>query len=156
MFYVIWSLPFILAVWYTICLVIARVGGWHSLARHYRASATPAGKRLRMQSARVGWVDYSLCLNICVAEEGLHIAVWPIIGVGHPPLLIPWSAIRVLSVDDRWWRKDVTLSIGSPEIGRIRLPMQIVDAAQHLQSSMAAGKEEPGVQAGQGEVSTSA
>jgi hypothetical protein len=138
----LWFVPFFLLVWCSVCAVLARLGGWHSLARHYRALGKPNGKRFGMQSARFGWVDYNGCLSIRVAAEGLYIAMWPMFRLAHPPLLIPWSALRVLGVNDRWWRRDVTLAVGMPEIARIRLPLRVVSAAEGLQSAVAEGEKE--------------
>jgi hypothetical protein len=68
--------------------------------------------------------------------------MWPIFRLAHPPLLIPWSALRVLSVNDRWWRRDVTLAVGIPEIARIRLSLRVVSAAEDLQSAVAKKEKE--------------
>jgi hypothetical protein len=37
------------------------------------------------------------CLNFGSDETGLYLSVFPIFRPGHPPLLIPWSEITVVS-----------------------------------------------------------
>src|SRR5262245_54037039 len=128
----IWIIPFLLWMWWATSTLLAWSGGWTALARRYRATAKPSGTTFRMQSARFGWVDYNGCLTIRVSAEGVYLELWPILRIGHPALLIPWSALTVLQVRERWWAKDVTLAVETPEIARIRLPLKVVEAAEGL------------------------
>jgi hypothetical protein len=125
-------LLFFVGLWCLTCALLARVGGWSVLARSYRALGKPDGRQFAMQSARFGWVDYSRCLTVRVAASGLYVVVWPLFRVGHPPLLIPWAVLCVLAVREGWWRSDVTLAVGAPELARIRLPLKVVAAAEGL------------------------
>jgi hypothetical protein len=125
-------LPLFLCVWCAVCLMVAWAGGWSRLARSYRAAGKPAGRSFWMQSARIGWVDYNGCLTIRVSQDGLYLSVWPLLRLAHPPLLLPWSALQVLAVRDRWWSRAVTLAVGTPPQARLRLPLHVVDAARDL------------------------
>jgi hypothetical protein len=135
-------LPLVLCVWCAVCLMLAWAGGWSRLARSYRAAGKPAGRSFWMQSARFGWVDYNNCLTMRVSEAGLYLAVFPLFRLAHPPLLLPWSALHVLAVRERWWWRDVTLAVGTPPQGRLRLPLHVVDAARDL-GRIAGGSPEP-------------
>jgi hypothetical protein len=48
-----------------------------------------------MESAKFGfWTGYGNCLTIHASTAGLHLKVWPIFSLGHPPLFLPASEIR--------------------------------------------------------------
>jgi hypothetical protein len=113
--------------WFALSTVVARLGGWATLAQHYRVKYRPNGKRFSMQSGRFGWLDYNGCLRIIVADEGLYLSLWPRMMFSHPPLLLPWSDLKVLTVQDKWWGHHLSVAVGSPELARIRLPLKIVD-----------------------------
>lgn len=85
-----------------------------------------------MQRGRFGWVDYNGCLTIHVTLEGLHISIWPVLRFGPPSMCIPWSALHVREVVEKWWCHDIVLSVGEPEIARVRLPLKIAEAAEGL------------------------
>jgi hypothetical protein len=132
MFFLLWLLPLIVCVWFAICIVAAWVGGWARLAQSYRAAYRPEGRKFRMQSVGFDWANYGNCVTILVSRDGLYLAVWPLFRFSHPPLLLPWSALQVLAVHDRWWRRDVTVAVGTPPLVRLRLPLHVVDAAKDL------------------------
>ncbi|MCA8831264.1 hypothetical protein [Hymenobacter pini] len=87
--------------WAAICWVIS-LNGWRQLAQHFRAHGEPPAKAdsFWMQAAsmrEVGAVglgaSYRGVLNISCSPAGLGLSVLFLFRVGHPPLLIPWSAI---------------------------------------------------------------
>jgi hypothetical protein len=74
-------------------------GQWRSLAVRFPAPDTPPhGERrfgfssLRMMSG-IGGI-YQGCVTIGVSERGLSLTIWAPIRLFHPPLLIPWRAVR--------------------------------------------------------------
>jgi hypothetical protein len=134
MFDPIWLFALMPVFWCVVCTLIALVGGWHALARHYRAVEMPEGKRFWMQSGQFGWVNYGNCLNLRVAAEGLYVAMLPMFRVGHPSLLIPWKDLHVLKVRNSWLCRDVTLGVGTPQIARIRMPLGVIQAAGEMPS----------------------
>lgn len=51
-----------------------------------------------MRSGRIGWLtNYNNVLTIGVSPQGLYLATMLLFRFMHPPLLIPWSAIKVHS-----------------------------------------------------------
>jgi hypothetical protein len=80
-------------MWVAVCFLLASLGGWSRLARHYRSQSGFAGKKWRFKSGQFQPVNYKHCLTIGSDEYGLYLAVHPLFRVGHPPLLIPWSDI---------------------------------------------------------------
>lgn len=145
---VLYCLPLVLGIWGGIFLLLSWSGGWSAVARRYRTAGPPAGTRLRLQSARFGWVDYNGCLTIVVAPDGLYVAALPIFRIGHPPLLIPWSALSVLAVKEGRWFGRAKLAIDAPPIARIEVPLTVIEAANALRGRSdwpdAAGNEAMG------------
>jgi hypothetical protein len=93
----------LISLWAGIALALAHLGGWRSLAREYRASSGFAGRRFHFQSARFGgWVGYNGSLTAGSDVFGLHLSVWSIFRMGHPPLLIPWQEVSVSIEKHRW------------------------------------------------------
>lgn len=131
---VIASFLLFVVFWYGIFVLLARLGGWSAIAAQYSATEIPAGKVFRMQSATFRWVDYNGCLTITLCAAGLGISLMPIFRIRHPTLFLPWSALHVIEVRNRWYRRDVTIAVGAPPIARIRLPLKIMEEAGKLRN----------------------
>ena len=74
MWFVLGFVPLFLAVWIGSLFLIARVGGWHDLARLYRVDTPIAGAqewRNRQGKMRYG-SRYNGCLNIAANAMGLQ------------------------------------------------------------------------------------
>ena len=111
-------------------VVIAKLSGWTKLAERFRADREPDdGTCFRGQFFRIGWCDYNGCMTIRVSPEGLYLAVWPIF-VGHAPLLIPWSALRVVEERRRRWFAVAVVEVDQPPLARLQLPLKVIDAAR--------------------------
>jgi len=82
-----------LAFWCAICFAASVLGGWHSLARHYRQLRPFSGQRWRFSSGSLGLASYSFFLTVGANPEGLFLAVSCPLRLGHPPLFIPWSEV---------------------------------------------------------------
>src|SRR5580765_5545402 len=75
-------------------VVISYVGGWASLAKKFRFRGQFHGSRWRGQSGQMRWIaGYHNCLTVGANENGLYLAGFPFLVLGHPPLLIPWSEV---------------------------------------------------------------
>jgi hypothetical protein len=59
-------------------------------------------------------------IRIIAAEDALYFSVLFLFRVGHPPLRIPWTEIK-LSRTKRFWRQYVVLTLGEQE----HIPMRI-------------------------------
>jgi hypothetical protein len=83
-------------LWVGISLLIARIGGWSTLATFYRLSGSFSGDCWRFQSGEFRWkMGYNNCLSIGSNESGLHLSVFYLLRLGHPDLFIPWADISV-------------------------------------------------------------
>ncbi len=79
--------------WVGLILYFSKISGWSGLAELYTASNPfPPSKSAY---GGMGNFDYKGSLRIGFTPQGLFIKIWPplLLGIGHPPLLIPWSAI---------------------------------------------------------------
>ena len=127
-----WLFPVALvpAIWAGVLVLIGKVSGWSRLAEKFRAEREPLdGTRFDWQFLRIGWCDYNGCLTIRVSPEGVYLAVWPIF-VGHLPLLIPWSELRLIEERRSRWFATAKFEVSSPPLVRLQLPLKAIDAAR--------------------------
>lgn len=91
-----------LGFWISLLRLIARLGGWRTLALAYPApplspldahtQQSTALAIFRYQSVTLcRWVGYSGGVTFEVRREGLALSVLAIIRPGHATILIPWS-----------------------------------------------------------------
>jgi hypothetical protein len=102
-FAVWWAFPvFFGGLWLILFLLIARWGGWDTLAAAYPSSGTPMGERFRMRSAQLRWgCSYNNCITFVSSQSGLHLSMPLPFRFGHPPIFIPWSELR--AHEERTW-----------------------------------------------------
>lgn len=117
---------FFVGLWCLICLLISRIGGWSRLAEKFATTEVPPGTVLEGQSVKLsGLTNYNRCLTIIIAKEGLYMKVWPIFGIGHKPILIPWNEIRNGKPGRFLWMRTVSFEAGNPKIARISLSEKV-------------------------------
>ena len=98
------------------CLIVKMLAlaGWQRLATHYRVDRLPAGPLFRLGQASVGGIRYRGAMRAGVSAEGLALATGFPFGVGHPPLLIPWSAFGPVRGKTSFWMTSYETSIQTP------------------------------------------
>lgn len=88
-------------VWFGVCAVLARVGGWSTLAGPYRAKHPAVGESFRFVSASMGKaqlpVSYKGCLFLVVTRHGFHVSILFPFRFRSPALFIPWSAVESIT-----------------------------------------------------------
>jgi hypothetical protein len=92
----------LLLLWYPLSALFAWWSGWSELARvHRQRSAHPFERLTTIGVSRGrGVVRYPACANVSATERGLRVAlVLPLFR--HPPLSIPWEALRFESLEDK-------------------------------------------------------
>jgi hypothetical protein len=120
--------------WVAISFLFAYGSGWSQLAKQYRTRQPPPNNLSSMNSGRVGWVSFKGCLNIGVTSKGLYLSVFPLLRLGHPPLLIPWTAVVRAERTKFLFQEGYRLHIGSPLITKMHLPQDaLTDAVQVLE-----------------------
>jgi hypothetical protein len=116
--------------WCLVMTAIAHLGGWAAIANQYPATGTLTGKTFWLQCGRFNWCDYNGCLTIRMSEQGLTLSMLLPFCPGHPPIFLPWSALKVIEVTDRWYGRYVTVDVGAPVLARVRLPLKIMEEAK--------------------------
>ena len=87
---------YFLSLWFLVGAIISFVGGWFSMAKVYRTRVPFDGAKWRMQSGQMRWLtNYNRVLTIGVSPQGLFLASMFLFRFMHPPLLVPWSEIKV-------------------------------------------------------------
>jgi hypothetical protein len=110
-----------ISLWMLVGAIISLVGGWFSLARVYRTQVAFNGAQWRMQSAQMRWlINYNNVLTIGVSPQGLYLAILFLFRFMHPPLLIPWSEIKVRRKKG-WVFEYVTFTLGH----ELAIPLRI-------------------------------
>jgi len=90
-----WLFPVLfIGTWFLVAFMISRVGGWTTLAEHYRSDQPFSGTLIRFQAAQLRYgTNYNGCLNFGVNSESLYMAPMAFFRMFHSPLLVPWSEI---------------------------------------------------------------
>lgn len=111
-------------IWMSVIAVVARIGGWRTLAERYEdTGSTEPERRYRFQSVvlrRVSFIParYRGSVNIGIGAAGLFLRPVLVFRFQHPPLHIPWGAVA--SCEDgsllgfRW--VDVEVTDASPTL----------------------------------------
>jgi hypothetical protein len=95
-------------LWLLVGATISVIGGWFSLAKVYRTQVAFDGTKWRMQSAQMRWLaNYNNVLTLGVSPLGLYLASMFLFRFMHPPLLIPWSEIKVPDFEDEYVALDL-------------------------------------------------
>jgi hypothetical protein len=119
-------LPVYLALfWCLLCYGISFISGWHSLTRRFSAQHEPYGPTasalFSIRGVRMRFrTNYDNIIRLTVAEDALYLSVVFVIRIGHPPLCIPWSEIKI-SKGKFLWMRFVLLTLGEKE----KIPLRI-------------------------------
>lgn len=124
-------------IWSGVVYLLAWFSGWRRLARHYRCAKAPEGSVFGTLWAMLGPVNHRGTLKIQPAPEGLYLSTMVFFRIGHPPLLIPWHAIKRQDGTQISLVKMVALELGDPKITTLRLPASMVDEAVLAQYGLA-------------------
>ena len=62
-------------LWFAVSLLVAHIGDWSTLARHYPNMVLPTLRNFYMSSGYVGSVSYRSCLVLRVCETGIRLSV---------------------------------------------------------------------------------
>jgi hypothetical protein len=112
---------YFLCLWSLVAMIVSFVGGWFSLAKLYRTRVPFHGAKWTMQSGQMRFLtNYNNVLTLGVSPEGLFLASMFLFRFMHPPLLIPWSEIKVQRKKG-WIFEYVILTLGH----ELAIPLRI-------------------------------
>ena len=99
--------------------------GWHKLSKRFRAQSEPYGATRSAGPFPYTvytryWSHYSSIIRFTAADDALYLSVFFLLRVGHPPLSIPWSEIKI-GRTTCFWQQFILLTLGEQE----RIPMRI-------------------------------
>ena len=106
------------ALWFGSLYMLARASGWSQLAEKYSCDGPYDGEKKSWQWARFNKIAYKSCLGIALTPEGLHIEIQPafLYGFCHPPLCIPWSAIKGVRECKYWWLRVLECELNDTDV----------------------------------------
>jgi hypothetical protein len=111
--------------------IISVVGGWSSLSIVYRAQVPFNGQTWTMQSGQMRrFTNYNNVLTLGANQEGLYLACMFLFRFMHPPLLIPWSEIKVRRTKG-WIFEYVTFTLGHEQTIPLRIRAKVAERLQH-------------------------
>lgn len=125
-------LPLLAPVLYAGALLcIPRLTGWHRLSRRHPLPPSPGPSRGRLWrgSLRLGRLGhYNSSVILSAHDQGLRIAAWFHLRIGHPPIFLPWedlsyaerSRLWILEGLDIHTRNGDRLWIPMPQARRLR------------------------------------
>jgi len=97
-------------------VLIAKLSGWSDLSQRFRATQPFQGKLWPWKSARLrAGMNYNNCLTIGANPAGLYFAVRLLPRFSHPPLLIPWPEVSVLSEKTVFFVPMIEMRLGREE-----------------------------------------
>jgi len=130
------SIGSFLSLWALTCLFISFFG-WGELAKRHRAVLPAEGTRHSGRSLSLGRLaSYNACVTIHTSRSGLHLALFPIFRIAHPPLFIPWSAVRFLKQRQGMLGPRFLYDLGTPRVRRISVQADVHQAIQEQQSGI--------------------
>ncbi|MFZ0418249.1 MAG: hypothetical protein WAM04_09080 [Candidatus Sulfotelmatobacter sp.] len=123
-------------MWVLVSTIISFVGGWFALSQVYRTRVPFTGAKWRMQSGQLRYLmGYNNILTIGVSPQGLYLANMFLFRLMHPPLLVPWSEIKVRRKKG-WVFEFVTFTLGH----ELAIPLRIRGSlAEKLRASAGDG-----------------
>ena len=96
----------------------ARLRHWTPLAQQFAATTTPAAIQSHQDGSvgRIGTVQLRKMLRVAVSDAGLYIAMPAWVVAAHPPLQIPWSALRIENCSRGVTGTRVQLRVSEPSV----------------------------------------
>lgn len=114
------------AVWILVCYVTSRMG-WRSLSEEYRYTNDFTGERIGLVSMSVNAGNYNNSVIVKYGPEGIYLKVVFLFRPYHPPIMIPWSEIRIARDKKILFFKVKELVIGEPCVALITVKERVYE-----------------------------
>jgi hypothetical protein len=120
-------IAFSAAAWFMGFYVLAAIDGWLILSKRFRFKGRFNGEVWPFRSGQMqSGVRFGLCLFVGADESGLYLAVFPLFRLWHPPLLLPWSEVSIISGERAVIFKTRELQLGRGESIPLRISSSLV------------------------------
>ena len=96
------GIGFFVGLWCLVAKLISLLA-WSRLAVEFGVTDVPAGPQFTLSKARLGVANYQNVIQAGVSAEGLSLTMSLLFRIGHPPLLIPWSALGPFRAEKVLW-----------------------------------------------------
>ena len=120
------AIAYSLGIWFLVLWIFPISSGWRKLAKQFNAPPLAPVDTRRLGSAFIGAVRYNGALKTAIDSRGLFLIPYRIFRPFHPPLLIPWSEMRIGEAAGRMVTDSVLQFPAVPGV-RIALPRGILD-----------------------------
>jgi len=108
-----------------------RMSGWNKLLERFPADKEPDSNRFSGKTIAVGAVRYRRCATVSASQQGLYLTAKVPLTSGNSPILIPWREVKKIQKSwEPYIGECIMLSIGEPEIGIIKLPMDVFNSTR--------------------------
>jgi hypothetical protein len=122
------------------CIILYGLSkNWRKLAAFYETLEVPPGTRFTGASLVVSGVSFNHCITIIITDAGLYLSPIPFIRLFSRPLLIPWSAIKIVGERKLLWATQLVFSVQLP--GSEPMKLGVVEAG--IREAIAARFREP-------------
>jgi hypothetical protein len=119
---------YFVSLWLIVATVISLLGGWYALAKSFRATHPFSGPSWGWQSGRMRLLaNYNHCLRLGASAGGLYLATLFLFRFMHPPLLLPWSEIKVRRTKSWLFGEYVTFTLGHEQAIPLRIRGRVAD-----------------------------
>jgi hypothetical protein len=117
------------------CLILKMLSlvGWRRLAQ-FQVPASLVGKGNYLGWATLGGARYQGIIKASTLAEGLALEVLFLFRIGHPPLLVPWSAIGPVLTEKILWSTVYTTEIRTSSGGSVTFEFSNDRLASELRS----------------------
>ena len=111
---------FFLLMWLLVTSFLSFFSGWFQLQRRFPCTDDTPLLHLRMQSGRMGEVNFNGILSLAACNSGLRIGMWRIFGPFTRPFQVPWDQIEPEPVT-RFLMPMVRLHLGRPATRKLTI-----------------------------------
>jgi hypothetical protein len=119
---------YFLTLWLMVAAVISVLGGWHGLAKTFRARHPFSGPSWGGQSGKMRLLaNYNNCLRIGASPDGFYLTTFILFRFMHPPLLVPWSEIKIRRTEAWPFGESATLTLGHEQAIPFRIRGKLAD-----------------------------
>jgi len=90
---------------FIIPIVISNISGWKLLSKRFATTESPSTQITSNVYGSIGGIAYNGVISTACSHAGLFMKVFPLFKFGHPNLLIPWSEVNYVEIEEKRFPK---------------------------------------------------